>query len=1232
MEISPRSESARWFWVALFAMVTLALLAGGYAYYRSETERIRQEKYQEIAAIGKLKAQQIQQWRRERLGDISRSSKAPFFAQGLREWLRDMNNTALQAKLHQRLVFEQKEEGYADVLLIDTEYRVLLSAEPEPHPLTTAAKKVIEQALAQRAPMLSDLYRCPRGIVHVDAVGPLLDSENRPVAVLVLRSNAESYLYPLIQSWPTPSRTAETLLVRREGEEVLFLNDLRHRPKSALSLREPLTLSELPGVQAVLGKQGIFQGKDYRGVEVLADLRPIPQSPWFMVAKVDAAEILAEVRYRGGVIVLFCGLFILLAAGVTAYGYRYRQVRLYRDLYRSERETRMAQEEFRTTLYSIGDAVITTDTEGLVRQMNPVAEQLTGWLESEAKGHPLDKVFHIVNEESRGVIENPVQRVLRQGLVIGLANHTLLIAKDGVERPIADSGAPIRDESGAITGVVLVFRDQTNERAAEKALRESEERFRLAFHNANIGVCLVDAQGRLIRVNNQMCEILGYTQSELEGLSVNDITHSEDLDFSTDFIGRASSGEIDSGEFEKRYIHKDGYLVWGRVSSSIVRDESGAAKYFICHLRDITRRKKAEERLLRAKDQLQLAIEASGVGLWDWKVKTGEVWLNERWAQIIGYRLEELQPIDDKTFVRYSHPEDLNKSAEALEKHFRGDKESYECEARMLHKSGQWVWTSIRGKVVQWDPDGNPVRITGTLVDVTERKLGELSHRRLSTAVEQAAEAVVITDDAGNIQYVNPAFEKITGYTREEVLGEKPSLFTSEMYDEAFLNALSETLARGDSWAGRLQKKRKDGSPYEEDVTISPVRDSVGNITNFVAVERDITEEVLLQRQLIQAQKLEAIGTLAGGVAHDFNNLLQVVLGYSELILSDDGLDGRHRDDLKKIHQAAGDGADLVKRLLTFSRKAEANPKPLNLNLQIDKTKKMLSRTLPKMIEIQLILADDLATIYADPVQMEQILMNLAVNSRDAMPDGGRLVVETRNVHLDEDYSHVHLGAKPGQYVLVTVSDTGTGMDKETLEHVFEPFYTTKGPGEGTGLGLAMVYGIVKQHNGHIMCYSEPGKGTDFKLYFPAVVREIETQKEPSRSLPPGGTETILLVDDENLLLELGQRILTRAGYTVLTARNGKEALEVYQKEGNRIALVVLDLMMPEIGGKRCLEELLKVNPEARVLIASGYSLNGSTKATLKVAAKGFVAKPYDVRQLLETVRDVLDSSPGEEK
>ena len=352
-----------------------------------------------------------------------------------------------------------------------------------------------------------------------------------------------------------------------------------------------------------------------------------------------------------------------------------------------------------------------------------------------------------------------------------------------------------------------------------------------------------------------------------------------------------------------------------------------------------------------------------------------------------------------------------------------------------------------------------------------------------------------------------------------------------------------------------------------------------------------------------------------------------MVLGYSELVLADEDLPDRLRDDLGKVLLSARNGADLVQRLLTFSRKTETKPLDLDLNQRIRQTQKFLERTIPKMIDIELILADDLDRIHADPTQMDQVLMNLAVNARDAMPEGGKLVIETANVLIDEEYVRSHLEAKPGRYVLLRVSDTGSGMDKETLDHIFEPFYTTKGPGEGTGLGLAMVFGIVKQHHGFINCYSEVGHGTTFKIYLPAIIAETQSDQPVVTSMPQGGTETILLVDDEELIRDLGKRILSKAGYTVLTAGNGKEALDLYRSNKGNISLVILDLIMPEMDGKQCLEELLKINPGAKVLVASGYSADGPTKEALQGGAKGFVSKPFDMGQLLQTVRKVLDET-----
>jgi two-component system, cell cycle sensor histidine kinase and response regulator CckA len=497
----------------------------------------------------------------------------------------------------------------------------------------------------------------------------------------------------------------------------------------------------------------------------------------------------------------------------------------------------------------------------------------------------------------------------------------------------------------------------------------------------------------------------------------------------------------------------------------------------------------------------------------------------------------------------------------------------------------------------------------------------------LVTAIEQSAEAVLITDTAGVLHYVNPAVERITGFSSVELLGKTPKGFQSGEHDAAFYRQLWDTIKAGNIWSGRFVNKRKDGSLCHVDATISPVRSASGEITNFVAVEHDITDHLKLSNQLFQAQKMEAVGTLAGGVAHDFNNILQVVLGYTELILSEEHFPERFRDDFEKVNQAARNGADLVARLLTFSRKSEIKPLSINLNRRIEQLQKMISRTIPKMIEIELVLAHDLSSVHADPTQIDQILMNLAVNARDAMPAGGRLTIRTENAFLDEHYCRTRLETRPGRYALLSVSDTGKGMDAETAQHIFEPFFTTKGPGEGTGLGLAMVYGIVKQHGGHIMCYSEMDQGTVFKMYFPALQREDELRQTVRRALPRGGPETILIVDDEELIRDLGARILTKAGYKVITASDGKKALELYQENRDEISLVMLDLIMPEMGGKQCLQGLLSIDPAVKVIIASGYAVNGTVKETLASGARGFVNKPYDNKQLLQTVREVLDVS-----
>ena len=396
---------------------------------------------------------------------------------------------------------------------------------------------------------------------------------------------------------------------------------------------------------------------------------------------------------------------------------------------------------------------------------------------------------------------------------------------------------------------------------------------------------------------------------------------------------------------------------------------------------------------------------------------------------------------------------------------------------------------------------------------------------------------------------------------------------------------------------------------------------------------RMMNEQKELEKELQQAQKLEAVATLAGGIAHDFNNLLQAIQASSELLLlkTHEGEPGFRI--LNQIIDAVDRGGGLIRQLLTYSRKIKSVKRPIDLNDQAHQAHQLLQRTIPKMIEIDLCLEEDLKLVDADPVQIEQVLMNLAVNARDAMPDGGRLFIRTSNVIRPEKHGSIPSLSPSREWVLLSVSDTGHGMDKETLEHIFEPFFSTKAPGKGTGLGLSMVHGIVKNHDGRITCRSTPGKGTSFRIYLPAVESGMLPAVESGMEKKPVeekkeyqvGNETILLVDDEEAIRLAGKERLERAGYTVLTASGGEKALDVYRQKTSRIHMVLLDLIMPGMGGVSCLYELLQTDPGVKVVIISGYSPDEETMEVIEACTNGYLRKPYTVEQLLRTVRKVLD-------
>ncbi len=521
------------------------------------------------------------------------------------------------------------------------------------------------------------------------------------------------------------------------------------------------------------------------------------------------------------------------------------------------------------------------------------------------------------------------------------------------------------------------------------------------------------------------------------------------------------------------------------------------------------------------------------------------------------------------------------------------------------------------------DQEGQRVSLI-SVRDIRARLEAEEDLRRLTAAVEQVGETVMITDAEGTIVYANPSFERVTGFTREEALGRKPSLLKSGKHPPELYRSLWDTICAGRTWTGRFVNRRKDGSLFEEEAVISPVRDRNGAIVNYVAVKRDVTEEVALRRQLEQAQKMEAVGRLAGGIAHDFNNLLTVILGRANLALGLGAIDHAVRADLEEIQAAAERAAALTSQLLVFSRKQALQPRTVDLSEVVENAGKLLGRLIGEDVEVATVLSRDLPAVRVDPGQMEQVILNLGVNARDAMPRGGRLTIETASVFLDEEYASHHPHVVPGRHVMLGVSDTGTGMDSETRARIFDPFFTTKEAGKGTGLGLSIVHGIVQQSGGSIWVYSEPGQGTTFKIYLPAAPGAEGSVPPPVPTFAPRGDETVLLVEDEAAVRRLTATLLRSSGYTVLEASSGDEALALLSKGSGPVHLLLTDFVMPRINGRDLAERAQAVRPDLRVLYMSGYTDAGFLDRTALGPADS-LQKPFTKAALAQKVREVLD-------
>jgi two-component system cell cycle sensor histidine kinase/response regulator CckA len=788
--------------------------------------------------------------------------------------------------------------------------------------------------------------------------------------------------------------------------------------------------------------------------------------------------------------------------------------------------------------------------------------------------------------------------------------------KSGETRWVQCRGQIFCDEQGKVDHISGLTFDITRRKQAEEALRESENRYRLLVSTIPAVVFKGYRDWTIDFVDDKIEELTGYAKEEFDSrrLKWSDIILPEDLAEAQRVFRRALKTNK-SYVREYRIRGKDGKIIWIQARGQIICNKHGKVNYISGVFFDITAQKRTEAEVERLASFPQLnpnpVLEVNSAGTL--------TYVNPATTEV----LQRLRvQTDGNLFLPPDLPEILRAARE---------RDELSCYREMRIKD------AVFGARIEFIPQYEVARLWVT--DITARKQAEealrRSEKRYRLLAENVTDVIWTVDLDFNLTYVSPSIRLLTGHSVEEylTLGVEQILSPSslEIARSRFQEEMALEERRPDPSRAtilELELYCKDRSTVWTEVKASFLRDANGRPTGMLGVTRDITVRRKLEEQLQQSQKMEVIGRLAGGVAHDFNNLLTAILGYCELLQGSLRAEDPALQDVAEIKQAGERASHLTRQLLAFSRRQVLQPKSLNLNQVVENLGKMLMRVIGEDIELSILPGSDLGRVMADPGQIEQVILNLTVNARDAMPRGGQLIIKTANVDLDENYAAVHAQVQPGPYVLLSVSDTGCGMDAATRSHIFEPFFTTKETGKGTGLGLSTVYGIIRQSGGYIWVYSEPGQGTTFKIYLPrgaaAAAPLLLEHQTPETSRQ--GYETILLVEDEGLVRQVARRILKSSGYTVLEARNGKEALHIYEQHPGPIHLMLTDLVMPDLNGRELANQLASRHPEMKVIFMSGYADNGIMDKNLSAPGVVYIQKPFEAHVLTRKVRELLDA------
>jgi len=884
------------------------------------------------------------------------------------------------------------------------------------------------------------------------------------------------------------------------------------------------------------------------------------------------------------------------------------------ELRRDSRNTIRATELLRAVCEGTTDAVYVKDRAGKYLLFNPAAGLFVGKHPKDVIGRTDAELFDSASATAIAAFDDGV---MESGLPLTQEEN---LTAAGTTRTYLSTKVPQRDAEGTVIGLIGIARDITDRKRAETELERQRAELRLILDTVPALIFFKDRTHRYVRVNAELVRLVGMAQEDIEGRTDAELGSPHAERYAHDEVEVMTTGVPKRGIEEPLFT--SGGTRWLQTEKLPYRDATGQIVGVVGLAIDVTDRREATEALRRSEERFRVLADAIPQIVWTAGPDGAIDYFNTRVTEYTGFSVAELI---GWSWSRVIHPDDLPHVSEIWGEVLRSGVPR-DIEFRIRQTDGNYRGFIFRQVAVR---DGETVvRWFGTGTDIHDLKQAEEALRLRDRAMQAVTQGILITDPNQSdnpIVYASPGFELLTGYSATEAVGRNCRFLQGEDTDPEMIDRLHAATTAGLECSVEFLNYRKDGTPFWIALHISPVRDASGRTTHFVGVQVDVTERKKLEDQLRQSQKMEGIGQLAGGVAHDFNNLLTVINGYSDMVL--DRLPAGHPDrgPIEGIRSAGERAAGLTNQLLAFSRRAVLEPRILDPNAAVTESVEMLRRLIGEHINLRVNLDPRVNRVRMDPNQLGQILMNLAVNAQDAMPSGGRLTLETRNAELDENYARTHPDARAGRYVLITVSDTGMGMTEKVKARIFEPFFTTKGSGKGTGLGLAAVHGIVRQSGGYIEADSVVGNGTAFRVYLPAGATPDEVTKREDRGTVRGGTETILLVEDQAEVREIALIALRTHGYNVLSAASGPDALLLMETQSRPIDILVTDVIMPGMSGRVLAETLRQRQPGLKILYASGYTDDDVVHHGVRRAEVAFLHKPFTPDSLARCVREVLD-------